>query len=112
MENEGAREATGQGLADSRTQHDLRHLRNIRKAKALLPGFCFRGNSFTGLSQGKDWKKEPETGGEGARKREEGKEESREVRWGQAREEGKRARGKQTENRKKDERKGKRRGGV
>lgn len=55
LENEGTREARGQGLDDSRTQHDLRHhLRNTLKAEALLPGFCFRGNSFPGLSQRKD----------------------------------------------------------
>ena len=69
MENEGTLEAVGQGLADSRAQLDLRHhLRNIRKAEALLPGFCFRGNSFTGPSHGRDWKKGTETGREGERK--------------------------------------------
>lgn len=108
MENEGTQEARGQGLDDSRTQHDLRHhLRNILKAEALLPGFCFRGNSFPGLSQRKGLK---QGGGREDEKREE---ESRGVRRGQDGGGGPGGRGQQMENsEEKDERKGRGRGGV
>lgn len=67
LENEGTPEATGRGLADSRTQHYLHHhhQKHQESRAELLLGFCYRGNSFSGLSQGKERKKGIETGREG-----------------------------------------------